>query len=574
MNIRDTLLAVNSAGTLLDGLAALAYEDVESVTTTVSELHNGGDIDILSACASPQVDAMSDQSFFSFYHIFCKILPLIDSSVEAAEAACRNIFERAGHDLSAGIVYDSLTDWFRKTPGRVEEGLTIIHQEIDTDRRLVRPVLLAGASHDAAMYSEAAFDLSNQPQMHIRRDAIWALGRVVPIESGHLVTRAISRLEEVIDATDSDNDTAHAVEAALHLLVRAAGKIIQAVEPLILKASKAPTSATCYAFALGLLNHDKIYSPTIIDATFSALQHLGKQDVQTIRIIDSILYQWDLDGDRQRVLQFLINLLGHSDEAIDLDALGNFQHKLGNEQGAVLGWYVVSLLLTGNYRLCNVANQLLPYNRTLDGLDIDLNHFSLTSSWVLYLSRKILGYCIVKKESTAALLLSCLRAVSDADRAELEALIRDYFLMNYLTAIDWFEDALSPNDSAQHSVKRLSRAINSYVNELEQTGTCSAFRPSERERRLEYYRVADYVRGIRKKAEKDSLLSSIAHKSTLLYGTASIAYIYRNDYNGPDRQEIPLTAVEHEIEFPRMEVIDPVGAHYAVRRFRLEPPPS
>ena len=49
--------------------------------------------------------------------------------------------------------------------------------------------------------------------------------------------------------------------------------------------------------------------------------------------------------------------------------------------------------------------------------------------------------------------------ISEADRAELEQLVRDVFLMNYLTAIDWFEAALSSKDPAQQSVQRLSHAV-------------------------------------------------------------------------------------------------------------------
>ena len=484
------------------------------------------------------------------------------------------MFEKAGLDGAAALVYESLTNWFRQNPIRVEQGLALIRREMDVNRRLVRPVLLAGASHDTMMSAEEAFDLSNQPQMHIRLDAIWALGRVVPTEDERLLTRALHRLEGVIETPESDNDAAHAVEAALDLLHRTGGTILPSVEPLLLKACRAPTPAIRYALARGLQAHGSIYSQAMIDATLLALQHTGKQDVHTISAIDSILYQWDLDGDRQRVLQFLVNLLNRSDDAIEFDALCDFRHRLGNEQGAVLGWYIVSLLLTGEYRLCTAASHLLPYNETRDGLDIDLTPFSLTSPWVLYLSRKILGYCIVNKESTAALLLSCLRAVSDDDRAELENLVRDRFLMNYLTAVDWFSTALSPNDPAQQSVDRLSLALKSYVDELEQAGNCAAFRPTERERQLEGYRLGDFVRDIQKKAEEGSIFSFVAHKATLLYGTASIAYIYRDGHSEPERQEISLATFEHAAEIPRMEAIDPVGLQYAICRFQSEPPPS
>ena len=571
MNIRDTLLAANDVGNLLETLVATEYNDIESVANAVSSLHNSDEINILAACESLQLEAVSNHSFFALQRVFCQTLPQLDCSVDAAVATCERMFEKAGRDGASGLVYDSLSSWFQKNPIRVSEGLALLRRNMDVNSRLVRPVLLAGASHDATVSSENAFDLSNQALIHIRLDAIWSLGRIVPLEDERLLTLAVDRFDEVIEAPESDNDTAHAVEAALHLLHRAGGRILQAVEPLLVKACTAPTPATIHTLALGLQTRRNIYSQAMIDATFSALQHTNKQDAHTIATIDSILYQWDLDGDRQRVLEFLVNLLSHSDDAIEFDSLSDFRHRLRNEQGTVLGWYVVSLLLTGDYRLCLAANQMLPYNETRDGLDIDLTPFSLTSPWVLYLSRKILGYCIVNKESTAALLLSCLRVVSDDARAELENLVLDHFLMNYLTAVDWFTTALSPNDPAQQSVDRLSLALKSYVDE--QAGHCPAFRPTERERQLEGYRLGEFVRDIHKKAEEGSIFSLVAHKATLLYGTASIAYIYRDDHGEPERQEISLGTFEHAAEIPRMEAIDPVGLQYAICRFQSEPPP-
>ena len=200
----------------------------------------------------------------------------------------------------------------------------------------------------------------------------------------------------------------------------------------------------------------------MIDATLAALQRTDKQDIHTIKAIDSMLYHWDLDADRTRVLSFLVDFLTSSDDAPKVDALSDFKHKLSNEKGCLLGWYAVSLLLTGDQRLCMAASHLLPYNQTRDGLDIDLAAFSLSSLRIMFLARKILGYCLVKKEATAALLLSCLRAIPEPERAQLEHLVFGYFLINYLSAIDWLKASL-PRRRTGTSVERLSQHVASYV---------------------------------------------------------------------------------------------------------------
>ena len=86
--------------------------------------------------------------------------------------------------------------------------------------------------------------------------------------------------------------------------------------------------------------------------------------------------------------------------------------------------------------------------------------------------------------------------------------------------------------------------------------------------------MADFWRSVHKRAEEVSILSIVAHKATILYGTASIAYVYRDATSDPERQEIAMASHEHTAELPRLEAIDPVGLRHAIFRFRSEAPPT
>ena len=484
------------------------------------------------------------------------------------------MFERLDGDGAAGFVYDSLSQWFRRDPARAEEGLTLIDRDPTTHRRLVRPVLLAGATHDAGRYVQDAFRLSNDPSSPVRLDALWSLGRIVPADNDPLITRTLERFNEVIDAPDSDEDTPIVVEAALDLHRRTDGCIVDAVESLLEKASGSRTPSSRFALATGLLDHRHHYSEAMIDATLAALQYTTKDEVHTAKTIDWILYSWDLDSDRRRILAYLVELFSQGEDALDFETLSDFRHQLRDQPGRMLGWYVVSLLLTGKHALCTAAEHLLPFNETRAGLDIDLSPFSLSPRWVLYLARKILGYGILHMESAAALLLSCLRAMPEPDRAELEEFVFGHFLMNYPNAIDCFEAAVSDAERAKQSVDQLSSRLREYVAELERHGFCPAFQPSERERQLQGYRQADYWRAVHKEAEQGSLLSALVHKAPVLYGTSAIFYVQRDPATEPDRQEVAMRAVGHSFAFPQLETIDPVGLQYNIQMFRAEPPPS
>ena len=440
-------------------------------------------------------------------------------------------------------------------------------------------VLLAGAEYDLKRFAEEALELSYQPQPRIRLDSLHALGLMAleKLEKDDcIIARAIKRFDEVIESPISDKDAITAIRAALGLLDRLGGGFVDMVKPLLEKACKNPTSNMRCEISSNLLYCQKHYTEEMKDISLSAIQFADKNEPNTIGEIDLILEQWNLDDDRERkrVLGFLKNLLSHGETAIEIKELRSFQRKLTRESGTMLGWYVVSFLLTGEPRLCTAANQLLPYNHVSKGLDIDLAPFTLDHRWVLFLARKVLGYCLFNSASAATLLMSCLRDMSQEGKIdELENLILEYFLINYPRAIDQFEALVSPNDLAQESVKRLSIELKKYLDGLRQGGICDAFRPSELERHLQSYHRTNLLRNEMKKAEESSIFFPFGSKMTMLYGTHFVVHTYTDASSTPLRQEVPLTSYEHVIEFPRLKAIDPVGWQYAIYHFQSEPPP-
>ena len=77
------------------------------------------------------------------------------------------------------------------------------------------------------------------------------------------------------------------------------------------------------------------------------------------------------------------------------------------------------------------------------------------------------------------------------------------------------------------------------------------------------------MRGAQKAAERQSVLFSLVHRSTLLYGKRSLTYI-----QGDDGSSKPFTMDLHSfgvsIEWPRRDILDPVGLDYMIRVYRVE----
>lgn len=417
MITHEGVLTAASTASLLNTIASVSFEDTGQLADMLAELHNDGRLDVLEVFRSEKLPS-ADPTFFRLQHAFCLTLPRIRCSVAEAAATCQVLRDRGGDDLAAGLVYDALLDWLQLSHRRADEGLMLVRHDLNNQTGITRHVLVAGAAHDPERYAEEALDLSRQPQPHIRQDALSAFGRMAPENRGSILDRITERLYEVIESPDSDHDAAIAIRAALQLLDRFGERLIGVVEPLLVKACNNPPPLTRHAIALGLLGGHDSYTEAMIDASFSAIQHADRDAPATIQFIDSILGKWDLDGDRRRVLRFLRHLLSNGDNAIGLEALDSFQRKLTNGPGDLLGWYVVSLLLTGDTRLSLAAQGLLPQEEAPAGLDIDLTEFALDSAWVPFLARKILGYCLVKRAGASALLLSCLRAASSPKTSE------------------------------------------------------------------------------------------------------------------------------------------------------------
>lgn len=573
MITHEAILTSASTESLLSMIASVSYEDTDQLADVLAELHNDGRLDVLQVFRSDELPA-ADPTFFRLQRAFCLTLPQIRCSVAEAATTCKGLFERGGDDLAAGLVYDALHEWLQLGHHRVEEGLALVRQDLDNQTGITRHVLVAGAAHDPERYAEEALDLSRQRQSHIRKDALAALGRMAPDDGDGILDRITERLDEVIESPDSEHDAAIAIRAALQLFDRFDERLVRVVEPLLVKACNDPAPVMRHAIAAGLLSGHDRYSEAMIDASFSAIQRADKDAPATIQLIDSILGKWDLNGDRHRVFRLLRHLLSNRDGAIDLEALDSFRHKLTNGPGDLLGWYVVSLLLTGDTRLSLAAHGLLPQKEAPAGLDIDLEEFALDSAWVPFLAQKILGYCLVKRAGASALLLSCLRAASNENQADLETLVLSYFLINYPGEIERFEASVSPNDPAEESVQRLSASLARYLEGLHRHGFCAAFQPSARELLLQGQRQADLARTIWEEAKKRSVMYQLVSTSVLLYGTGSVYYVHADKHSDPQRKEMSLANYRQEIDIPRLEVLDPVGLQHAIVRFRLEAPPK
>jgi hypothetical protein len=116
--------------------------------------------------------------------------------------------------------------------------------------------------------------------------------------------------------------------------------------------------------------------------------------------------------------------------------------------------------------------------------------------------------------------------------------------------------------------------LNEYIGRLDRIGLIKELSPSERVRHLNMEKQQDFWRDVRRQAHELSVFRNIITHSVMLYGSSSVSQVYQGDDEAPRRVEIPMMTHEHMIEWPRLEVLDPVGFQYRILQFRNAQPPT
>ena len=265
--------------------------------------------------------------FWNLYDVFCKTLPSIICSVIDATRTCKILYEKVENDLTRGLVYNALDTWFHKDRHRYEECLTLIRDNIDFHAYVTTGVLLTVAKHDLATSAELALSLSRQQEQRIRLESLHSLGRMSIKDNQRVLEQTFARFEEVIDSPLSDEEASVVTCAALSQYGQIGDSLADKVTPLLRNVCNNPTPNTVHAIAVSLLLYRKHYTAEMLDLSFSIIQCVKKQDQGTLKKIDQILDEWDIDTDRERILIFLRGLLCDSDDSIEISALESFVQK-------------------------------------------------------------------------------------------------------------------------------------------------------------------------------------------------------------------------------------------------------
>jgi hypothetical protein len=148
-------------------------------------------------------------------------------------------------------------------------------------------------------------------------------------------------------------------------------------------------------------------------------------------------------------------------------------------------------------------------------------------------------------------------------------LLFDPMLLSYGGNAREYLKHIAATDPAHGPIQTALTKAEGFYAGLDATGTIKELHPSDYQRDVVRQRTHDEMRTVHKIAESKSVLLSLVHRSTILYGKRSLTYV--RDHDGSQRAvAMDLKSFSTSFELPRREILDPVGLDYMLRIFRAE----
>ena len=472
---------------------------------------------------------------------------------------------------NAYSIHQGLERWLAKNRSRSGEIMQLIGDGA-WDSPFVGAVLASWRQVAPSDALDASLALCEDVRSETRRQAIFALGGFAGSED-HLRKLAAGRLANIVLGPGSEERRV-AVSAATNMAVKPDGIPTDLVEALE-KVADAPSIEIRRELILGLVRNRNAYPAGLRVKVFDLMKTVDKDDVETVNLIDMALSNMEIEKDRDAFADLLTAILCQVDGAPPLKSFGSAVHAIKSAGYETLGWLVVRWLLDGEHEICSQLSDLFP---PLDrsAYKFGLDDFNLSEAEIFYLSRKVFGYMNFMHGPAVSLLYACLSALDGERREAMGNEIASFWLRNYPDDIELFDTVFAayPRDGLDRSIRHMRKTVEAYERALETLPPNPALLPSGRERRIQAEIRSQQNRKIMKAAKKASILGSIFHTRTILYGRSSVTHVYNGKGKEPVRQVVAFSSYEQSAALPRMDVLYPTRFNNLILKFRSERRPS
>jgi hypothetical protein len=396
-----------------------------------------------------------------------------------------------------------------------------------------------------------------------RLSGMTGLGGIVYADAGD-AHKALVVLTPYVAQNHDDLVRANAIVAAFNVLRQhAEGSVAR---KLIESATERPGPVLLHSLARIAWEHHAMLDSNSIALAVDAFKLVDPKHTGTVEEIDVALNNLLSTGHEMIVLDFLTAKLREPE--FKIKGFNSTAHKLNNGDSERLYRLIVRWLLTGNGALRENVGDLVGVDEERV-FDTTAEPLGLSPVQQIFLCRKAIGFLFLRPVTCCSIIVSVLRAQSAEARDMIVDLLFDPLLLSYGGQAREFLKRIPATDDAYGPVKDALVRADAYYASLPAAGLIKELHPSGYERGVVLQRDRDEARVIHKMAESKSIFANLFHRSTLLYGKRSLNFVI--DGSGKPRSvPLDLKSYEMSFEFPRREILDPVGSNYLLRVFRVE----
>jgi hypothetical protein len=381
---------------------------------------------------------------------------------------------------------------------------------------------------------------------------------------------ALDALKRVIVDQVDDILYANTLTSALGITDKAGPGVADTATEIVQAVCAAPGQHTQYCCAYVISANTPAINAKMLSFLLGALASIAPELKGTLKALDAGLCKLLDSAFADEAIAFVKNLLSDAGGTVALADFPSFSQKLVNEPYGRLHRALVAWILSGERTLCEGLCHLVNATSKRDLFsDLPIRDFELTAVQKIFLCRKAIGYFFLKPVIAASIVVAVLRDSDNEVGKAVSDLLFDPLLINYRGELKHYLEGLSDADPAAKPVLAALEAGSRYMGELRSTGVIKELFPSEHHRQIERMRLQEQSREIHKQAQEQSIFYNLVHRSVLLYGRRSLAYV-----DGPDEIRRPIEMELHphtfSYELPQMEIADPIGLDYMLRVFRAE----
>lgn len=575
MSNRENLLKGYEAGNFLEALYACLTADHDARSALALDLvalHNERLIDVVDAFKSLSNKSSNGPDFFLTRHVFEKALPNLDAPALPVMQCVLQLYRSAGQDLAAGTIIEGYVNFCANQPSRPREALAMIEAHPGEYADLLTATLSAGFRVDNPHYLEQAIRLCEHENIELKKGAVFSLGNLNFRQGNAMSDSAIAALERTATVEADDQILARLVKSTFMLLQQEKAqeqRIVTLLATAVAKGGELTLHAASEIF--GFNTND--LTSALLDVLLEHLVRVKPTNKGTLNNIDYGIAHLLKNGTPDRPIQFLEGLLlAHPDE-LTMEIFDDSAREILSNK-ALVSKVLTRWFLRGNRVLCDGVRIIVSQNHH-DGLTLEIDPSELQPAdfvHVVFLARKAIGYLFMQQISAASVLVSIMRHTTDDETLNaLGKLLFDPLLLNFTGKTREYIMQQSGGDSGKvkQAMDNALKAIDDYLSDLHSVGNLAALHPSEAQREAYHRHFSRLMAESMKAAEAQSVFLQLVSKSVLLYGRKSINYVYSAD-GQPHRTETALHSHGTEMEFPRMENINPFGLDYMLRVFRNE----